>query len=98
MHLDMNEVTEKVRSIIQDVLMDVELDEISVGSHIVADLGGDSLDLVDISSRIERAFNVPFNLEELANHFGIGAGELTVEALSKMTLHQLEQTKGVAYA
>lgn len=64
-------VFEKVKEIIVDQL-DVEADEITMESHIMDDLGADSLDIVDLVMSFEDEFDVEIPDEEVENIRTVG--------------------------
>ncbi len=64
-------VFEKVKKIIVDQL-DVEADDITLESHIMDDLGADSLDIVDLVMSFEDEFEVEIPDEEVENIRTVG--------------------------
>ena len=90
MFVSYGEVLEQIKVIVKDVLMDVEDDEIVEDAIIKDDLGGDSLDLVDIAVRIERHYDVPFRLEILLNGMPAENRHLTIGFLAKLAVTQIE--------
>lgn len=64
--MEREEIFEKVRAIIANVIEE-DKDEISLDSSLVDDLGIESVDLVDISARIEEAFHIEIGEGELWN-------------------------------
>lgn len=59
-------IFEKVRQIIAEEL-GVEIDDISMDTHLTDDLGADSLDAVELIMSIEDEFEVEIPDEELQN-------------------------------
>ena len=51
------EIKQKVTDIVVDVL-GVEASEVQEGSHIQNDFGADSLDVVELTLNVEKAFNI----------------------------------------
>ena len=64
-------VFEKVKKIIVDQL-DVEADDITMESHIMDDLGADSLDIVDLVMSFEDEFEIEIPDEEVENIRTVG--------------------------
>ena len=64
--MDENEVFEKIRKILADIL-EVGLDEINRNSSLLDDLGIESVDLLNINLRIEYDFNIKIQEGELWN-------------------------------
>lgn len=58
------EINKKVNSVIAQAL-GLEDDEITAISHLINDLGAESIDFLDITFRLEREFGVKINREEL---------------------------------
>jgi acyl carrier protein len=98
MNAGFDEVFQEIKSIVKDVLMDVEENEIVPTAVIKDDLGGDSLDLVDIAVRIERHFGIPFNLESLLNQFPDYSSGLTVQALVELAVFQVQAVRSAVSA
>jgi acyl carrier protein len=59
-----DKATEKVRDILIEQL-GVQRDQIAPESRIMADLGADSLDMVEIGMTVEEAFNLIISDEEM---------------------------------
>lgn len=57
---------EKIYEILSDQL-DVEIEEIKENSDIMEDLGADSLDVMDIMTELEEAFEIEVEDEEIEN-------------------------------
>ena len=55
--MEKNEVVEKLRELFADKLS-VHIDEVTDEAKIMDDLGGDSLDLVEISMEVEKEFGI----------------------------------------
>jgi acyl carrier protein len=64
--MDENEVFEKIRKILADIL-DVDLDKINKNSSLLDDLGIESVDLLNINLRIEYDFNIKIQEGDLWN-------------------------------
>ena len=64
--MDENEVFEKVRKILADIL-EMDLNEINRNSSLLDDLGIESVDLLNINLRIEYDFNIKIQEGELWN-------------------------------
>ena len=60
------EIELKVRAIIADSLC-VELDEVTLKSSLVRDLGAESIDFLDIMFRLENEFNIKIPQREIEN-------------------------------
>jgi len=58
------EITQKVIKVVSDA-MALEPDNISKDSRLVADLGAESIDFLDITFRLEREFGVKLKAEEI---------------------------------
>ena len=58
------DVFEKVKEIISET-MDVDADEITMDTHMVDDLGADSLDVVEMSVEVEDAFNIKIEDDDI---------------------------------
>ncbi len=67
--MDRNEVFEKVRDVLVDALA-VDEDEVTPEATITGDLGAESIDILDISFKLEQEFD-----------FKIGQGELFPEGV-----------------
>jgi len=66
-----DEVFERVRGVLVDALA-VDEDEVSEDSRLIADLGAESIDILDISFKLEQAFG-----------FKIAQGELFPEGVTQ---------------
>ncbi len=58
------EIFEKVRQSLVDTLS-VDADEVTEGARLTADLGAESIDILDLTFRLEKAFGVKMSQEEL---------------------------------
>jgi len=82
---------EEVFAKIQDVLVDalgVDKDEVQRDAKLVADLGAESIDFLDISFQLEKAFAIKIEQKEFAQT-SQGEGDnvdLTVESMVKFVL------------
>jgi len=56
-------VTEKIRTLIADELL-VDEDEVTPKGHLVNDLGGDSLDCIELIMQVETEFDIEIDDEE----------------------------------
>jgi len=76
-------VLDEVRRLTADVLQ-IEIDEITAGSPFFGDLGGESLDLLELKFRLERQFSVRVPFHDLtANDVELDEeGRLTPSSLS----------------
>jgi acyl carrier protein len=79
------DVLEKVRLIVADVL-GAEPAEVTTDAWFDADLGGESLDLLDLGFRCERAFGVKIRFQDLTAHdLTVGTdGTLMTESLDRL--------------
>lgn len=60
----------EVFSAVQDAIvcvLDLPADEVKMESHIVDDLGAESIDFLDISSELEKSLNIEVDFKEIAN-------------------------------
>lgn len=84
-----NEIYEKVKDCLVEAL-GVDDDEVSPEASITADLGGESIDFLDIVFRLEKAFGIKIPRGELfpekilTNESYISDGKLTPEGLSEL--------------
>lgn len=62
--MNQDQIFEKVQSILVDALA-VDEDEVTPGATLFADLGAESIDVLDISFQLERAFDIKINQGEL---------------------------------
>ncbi|MEG0752900.1 MAG: acyl carrier protein [Angelakisella sp.] len=58
-------VFEKVRDVIVDTI-NCEMDEVTMGASLSADLNADSLDAVELNMALEEAFDIKISDEALA--------------------------------
>jgi acyl carrier protein len=79
----------KVRSIIADVLC-IDQEKILPESDLVADLGAESIDFVDLSFRVEEAFKISFAPENMEPAVGGGQKQRTVQRLVNFIDGQLQ--------
>ncbi len=61
---DSNEVFEKVRDVLVEAL-GVDDDEVTPDAKLVADLGAESIDFIDINFRLSKAFGIEIEQNEL---------------------------------
>lgn len=69
------ETVESIESKVKDIVVDilrVERSELSSSSHLMADLGADSLDALDVALRVEKVFNIQIPDESIKNFLTIG--------------------------
>ena len=96
----MNEVSEgtttyqRVQGILVEAL-NVEKDDITPGSKIVADLGAESIDFLDITFRIEREFGIKIPRNELFPE-NVFAGDPACMKDGKMTPHGVDKLQAAA--
>lgn len=100
-----NEIFERLKPLLVEVL-GVTPEKIRLESVLVADLGAESIDLLDLSFRIEETFNVTIEGNEIEREAGKrlpgGAyekdGRLTDEALAEIrrSLPELDASKLVS--
>ena len=70
-NLEINQIEDKIKSLVMEKL-DLEESEINVESSITNDLGGDSLDYIEIIMAIEETFDIIIDYEELERVQTIG--------------------------
>lgn len=85
-----DEVFEKVRGILVDSL-GVDEDEVSPDSTLQGDLGAESIDMLDISFALQKAFNIKIPQGELAppedvfsNPEFVNGGKLTPAGIARL--------------
>jgi acyl carrier protein len=78
----MNEIESKVKEILCDKL-NVSPDEVTNDANIKEDLGGDSLDVVEIEMELEKELNIEITDEELSQVETVGDLIKLVEESSK---------------
>ena len=90
------ELYEKVRDCVAEALA-LDLDEISPESTLLDELGAESIDLLDILFRIDRATGVKIQSDELASYVqgGIPDEEFGDEDADVITPQGMEQLKKV---
>jgi acyl carrier protein len=78
-------VFEKIKAIVVDIL-GVEAAEVTPEAWFDGDLGGESIDLLDLGFRCERAFGARVRFQDLTAHdLTVGTdGALTPESLEKL--------------
>ena len=84
------EINQKVNSVIASAL-GLEDDEITAASHLINDLGAESIDFLDITFRLEREFGIKIPREELfpetifrENPEYIQEGKITEEGVKRL--------------
>ncbi len=80
-------VLEDIRPIVADVLA-VDVEEVTPSSRFFEDLGGESIDVLDLSFQLERRFGVRVRLQELA-----APGELATDSQGRLTSAALSQLR-----
>lgn len=80
-------ILEEVRAIIVEVLA-CELDEVQPSSRFFEDLGGESIDMLDLTFHCEKRFGVRLPLQQLAT-----PGELEADANGRLTADSLARMK-----
>jgi len=90
MPMSRDEVFNKVKEVLVDAL-GVDDNEVSQKSKIMADLGAESIDVLDIAFRLEKAFNIKIPRGELfaaedivSNPEYIESGKLTQKGLTRL--------------
>ena len=78
----MNEIESKVKEILCDKL-NVSPDEVTNDANIKEDLGGDSLDIVEIEMELENELNIEISDEKLSQVETVGDLINLAEASSK---------------
>ena len=93
--MEKNQIFEKVRTIIANVIEEDEND-ISIDCSLVDDLGIESVDLVDISAKIEEAFDIEIADGELWNltSFLIADGMMKNERITVRGAEALQKSFG----
>ncbi|MEM9399198.1 MAG: phosphopantetheine-binding protein [Verrucomicrobiota bacterium] len=61
--------------------LEVETHEVKLEAKIVDDLGAESIDLLDITFRLERSFGLAIKDEDLFQKSGLNIGQVTVSYL-----------------
>ncbi|MCL4221858.1 MAG: acyl carrier protein [Phycisphaerales bacterium] len=64
MHMNQDQIFEKVQGVLVEALA-VDEDEVTPQATLFADLGAESIDVLDISFQLERAFDIKINQGEL---------------------------------
>ena len=67
-------ILDEVREIVTDVLA-LEPDEVKPSSRFFADLGGESIDVLELSFQCKKRFNVKTPFQQMAGPGGIGTSE-----------------------
>ena len=88
--MNQQEINQKVNSVVASAL-GLEDDEITATSHLINDLGAESIDFLDITFRLEREFGIKIPRDELfpetvfrENPDYIKDGKITDEGISKL--------------
>lgn len=78
-------ILEKVRTVVADVLC-VDLQEVQAETLFAADLDGESIEILDLSFRLEKLFGVRIRVQDLgALDLAVGDdGALTAESLARV--------------
>lgn len=91
MAIPREEIFQKVKEVLVDAL-GVDEEEVIPGARLMADLGAESIDFLDIVFRLEKTFSIKISREELFPAEGIlNSGELV--ANGKLTAKGLEILK-----
>lgn len=83
------EIFEKVQEVLEDAL-GVDADEVTLDARLGADLGAESIDYLDISFRLEKAFGIKisegemFDQSILSNDAFVQDGKVTAEGLVEL--------------
>jgi len=77
--MNVNSVYPKVREIIADVLV-IDEDEISLGSRLIADLGAESIDFLDLVFQLEKEFSIKIPRGQLEKN---ARGDLSEDEFEK---------------
>jgi acyl carrier protein len=90
MAMSRDEIFHEVREVLVDAL-GVDDDEVSAESTLMGDLGAESIDFLDIVFRLEKAFSIKIQREELfpaetlmTNADYVSNGKLTAKGLSEL--------------
>ena len=89
MGLSQDEIFEKVQEALVDAL-GVDDDEVNREATLVGDLGAESIDFLDIVFKLEKAFDININREELApediltNSQYVQDGVVTAEGMAEL--------------
>ena len=88
--MNQQEINQKVNSVVASAL-GLEDDEITATSHLINDLGAESIDFLDITFRLEREFGIKIPRDELfpetvfrENPDYIKDGKITDEGIGKL--------------
>ena len=68
-------LTDKEMTKVQDILMEqlhIQREQITLEARLMADLGADSLDMVEIAMKVEETFNLTIPDEEMENVRTVG--------------------------
>jgi len=80
----MNEVLQEVREIVADILA-LELQEVTPAARFFEDLGGESIDVLELSFRCERTYGIKAEFQKIgAAVRSDDNGMLTAESLSSL--------------
>lgn len=89
--VDRDEVFKKVRQSLVDALS-VDEDEVTEDASLTADLGAESIDILDVVFRLEKAFGIKISQEELAPRDVLSNPEFVVNGkLNAAGLEALKQ-------
>jgi len=89
MSLSDTEIFEKIREVLEDAL-GVDEDEVVGSARLGEDLGAESIDYLDISFRLEKAFEIKigetemFDQSVLSDEGFVSDGKVTDEGLAKL--------------
>jgi len=96
-----NKIFENIKSILSDAL-EVEPEIVTPGSLVIDELGAESIDILDISFRIEKTFNLDlsnqsFSIDSKDIPKGKKASEIfTVQMIVDFVKSKLEEAKASA--
>jgi len=91
--IDLENYEDKVKEVIAESLC-VELDEVTLKSNLIKDLGAESIDFLDIMFRLEKEFDIKIPQREIERQArgGIEPGEFEVDGiLQPKGLERLKQ-------
>lgn len=75
-----DEILEKVRDVLVDALM-IDGEDVEEGSRLRADLGAESIDMLDISFKLEKAFGIKIGEDEMVPQSALQNPEYVAEGV-----------------
>ena len=75
-----NDIAARVRALLHEALLDIDAAGLADNADLQRDLGVDSIDLIDIGTRLARSFDIPFSVPAWFGH-GDEKNDLTVGSL-----------------